>query len=71
MVQLGGGGSVLARTTFLHMLIRLGLKFSWADKTCAPEIFARNCEILNFFLIISGSHLGLSLKYHIPAFVNT
>ena len=27
-------------------------------------------EILNIFLIISGSHIGLSLKYHIPAFVN-
>ena len=41
------------------------------DKTCASKIFAKKCEILTIFLIISGSHLGLSLKYHIPAFVNT
>ena len=41
------------------------------DKTCASKIFARKCEILNIFLIISGSHPGLSLKYHIPAIVNT
>ena len=32
------------------------------DETCASKIFARKFEILNIFLIISGSHLGLSLK---------
>ena len=36
------------------------------DKTFASKIFARKCEILNIFLIISGSHLGLSPNYHIP-----
>ena len=41
------------------------------EKTCASEIFAGKGEILKIFFIISGSHLGLSLKYHIPAFVNT
>ena len=41
------------------------------DKTCASKIFARKCEILNIFLIFSDSHLGLSHKYHILAFVNT
>ena len=41
------------------------------DKTCASKIFARKCEILNIFLIISGSHLEFSLKYHVPAFVDT
>ena len=40
------------------------------DKICASKIFARKCEILNIFLIISGCHLGLTLKYRIPAFVN-
>ena len=37
------------------------------NQTCASKIFARKCEILNIFMIISGSHLGLSLKYHITA----
>ena len=41
------------------------------DKTCGSKIFARKWEILNIFLIISNSHLGLNLKYHIQAFVNT
>ena len=41
------------------------------DKPVASKIFARKCEILHIFLIISGSHFGLSLKYHIPAYVNT
>ena len=41
------------------------------DQTCVFKIFARKCEILNIFLIISGGDLGLSLKYHITAFVNT
>ena len=40
------------------------------DKTCATKIFARKYEILDIFFSISGSHPGLSLKYHIPAFVN-
>ena len=41
------------------------------DKTRASKIFARKCEILHIFLIISGSHLGLSPTYHITAFVNS
>ena len=41
------------------------------DKTCASKIFTRKCEIFYIFLLIFGSHLGLSLKYHIPAYVNT
>ena len=41
------------------------------NKTYAPKIFARKCEILNIFLIIYGSHLGFSLEYHIPEFIHT
>ena len=41
------------------------------DETCASKIFARKCKILNISFVLAGSHLELSLIYHIPAFVNT
>ena len=60
--NLGGGGSVLARTTFLHMLIRLGLLFSWAFFLFS--YYHRNAFVAGLRVTVTDVSNQLLLKYN-------